>query len=268
MIRSRVCVLLTLIGGLAAPAGARAQPASPPDRPPTLTLEQALQYAADHYPTIRSALEQVNVSTAGVTAARTAYLPRLDSIWQSNLATTNNVFGQLLPQSVMPGLSGPVLPATSNQGVWSSATGALASWEAFDFGLRGATVAGAEALVTKARAGEALTRLDVQAAVGAAFLSLAAAQQAVAAMQADVDRRDVLARSDPNDGRGVGRDEYRRPSHARYVLPGAMASAPDGAVAAGTGRQRHQHDRAHVRDPRAERSSRMGRCQYGPDRRT
>ena len=135
-----------------------------------LTLDQALQYAVDHYPTVRAALEQVNASTAGVSVAQAAYLPRLDSLWQSNRRTANNIFGQVLPQSVIPAMSGPVLPSASAGSVWGSATGALFSWEPFDFGLRGATVAGAEAAVTRARAGEALTRLDVQSAVGAAFL--------------------------------------------------------------------------------------------------
>jgi outer membrane protein TolC len=160
----------------------------------TWTLDQALQYAVDHYPTVRAAMEQINASAAGVQLAKTAYLPRLDSLWQSNLATTNNVFGQVLPQSVIPALSGPVLPNASGQGVWSSATGAFASWEPFDFGLRGATVAGAEAAVTRARAGAVMTQLDVQSAVGAAFLNLAAAQEGVTSAQADVDRRDVLVR--------------------------------------------------------------------------
>jgi len=49
--------------------------------------------------------------------------------------------------------------------------------------------------VTRARAGEALTRLDVQSAVGAAFLGILAAQRAVAATQADSERRDVLSRA-------------------------------------------------------------------------
>jgi outer membrane protein TolC len=192
---SRVYVLLLLFAVI--PHGlAQAQALSQQTTAPLpLTLEQALQYAVDHYPTVRAALEQVNVSAASVSAAKTAYLPRLDSLWQSSLATTNNIFGQLLPQSVIPALSGPVLPTTSAQGVWSSATGALASWEPFDFGLRSATVAGAEAAVTGARASEVLTRLDVQAAVGAAFLNLAVAQQQVTAFQADVERRDVLTRS-------------------------------------------------------------------------
>jgi len=92
-------------------------------------------------------------------------------------------------------MSGPVLPLASGDSVWGSATGALLSWEPFDFGLRQATVAGAEAAVARARAGEALTRLDVQTAVGTAFLNIVGSQRAVAALQADVDRRDVLSRA-------------------------------------------------------------------------
>ena len=100
------------------------------------TLDQAIQYAADHYPTVRAALEQVNASAAGVSVPRTAYLPRLDSFWQSNRATANNIFGQLLPQSVMPALSGPGAAVRSGESVWGSAAGALFSWEPLDFGLR------------------------------------------------------------------------------------------------------------------------------------
>jgi outer membrane protein TolC len=58
-----------------------------------------------------------------------------------------------------------------------------------------ATVAGAEAAVTRSRAGEALTRLEVQNAVGAAFLGMVGAQRTVEALQADVDRRELLARA-------------------------------------------------------------------------
>jgi outer membrane protein len=163
--------------------------------PQTLTLDEALQYAVDHYPSVRAALEQTSASASGVAVARSAFLPRLDAVWQSNLATTNNVFGQLLPQSVIPAMSGPVLASASAQSVWSSATGALFSWEALDFGLRHASVAGAEATLTRARANEALTRLDVQNAVGTAFLSVLGAERAVVAAQADLDRREILGRS-------------------------------------------------------------------------
>jgi len=160
-----------------------------------LTLDQAIQYASDHYPTVRAAIEQVNASIGNVDVARSAYLPRLDSVWQSNRATVNNILGQLLPQGVIPSLSGPVLTSASSQSVWGSAAGALFSWEPFDFGLRHASVVGAEAAVTEARANEALTRLDVQNAVAQTFLSVIAAQRSVSATQADLDRRNVLLRS-------------------------------------------------------------------------
>jgi outer membrane protein TolC len=193
MIRWRVFLML-VIGVAVLPAFTAAQ-ASSPSAPQPLTLEQAIQYAADHYPTIKAALEQVNVSTAGVDIARSAYLPRLDSLWQSNRGTANNIFGQILPQSVIPSLTGPVLPSTSGDSVWGSAVGALFSWEPFDFGLRHAGVSSAEAALTQARANETLTRLDVQNAVATTFLLVAAAQRAVVATQADVERRNVLLQS-------------------------------------------------------------------------
>lgn len=193
MIRWRVFLML-VIGVAVLPAFTAAQ-ASSPSAPQPLTLEQAIQYAADHYPTIKAALEQVNVSTAGVDIARSAYLPRLDSLWQSNRGTANNIFGQILPQSVIPSLTGPVLPSTSGDSVWGSAVGALFSWEPFDFGLRHACVSSAEAALTQARANETLTRLDVQNAVATTFLLVAAAQRAVVATEADVERRNVLLQS-------------------------------------------------------------------------
>jgi outer membrane protein TolC len=160
-----------------------------------LTLDQAIQYAADHYPSVRAAIEQVNASTASVGVARAAYLPRLDSLWQSNRATANNVFGQLLPQSVIPSLTGPVLPSASSQTVWGSAAGALLSWEPIDLGLRHATVAAADAEAARARADQALTVLEVQEAAASAFLDVVGASRAITAAQADVDRRDTLARA-------------------------------------------------------------------------
>jgi outer membrane protein len=194
MIRARV-ILFMMVSALAAPVAIDAQAPAQAGPLQVLTLDQAIQYATEHYPILRAALEQVNASAAGVDVARSAYLPRLDSLWQSNRATANNIFGQVLPQGVIPAMSGPVLPSTSSQSVWGSATGALFSWEPFDFGLRHATVVGAQAALTQARAGETLTRLDVQNAVAAAFLSVLAAQRAMTAVQADLDRRNVLLQS-------------------------------------------------------------------------
>ena len=94
----------------------------------------------------------MNASNANLSVARSAYLPRFDSLWQTNRATANNIFGQLLPQSVIPSISGPVLPSASSESVWGSAAGGLLSWEPVDFGLRSAMVREAEAGVVRARA--------------------------------------------------------------------------------------------------------------------
>jgi outer membrane protein len=193
MKKKRLAVVL--VGVIAFSTITRAQGGSAERAPATVTLEQALQYALDHYPTVRAALEEVSASTANVSVAKAAYLPRFDSVWQTNRATANNIFGQLLPQSVIPSISGPVLPSASGQSVWGSAAGGLLSWEPVDFGLRSATVREAEAVALRARAAEGLTRLAVQNAVGGAFLAVVSAQQALASTEADVQRREVLARA-------------------------------------------------------------------------
>jgi outer membrane protein TolC len=198
---------------------ARAQVGNAPTAPTTLALDQALQYALDHYPTIRAALEQVNAANANLSVARSASLPRFDSVWQTNRATANNIFGQLLPQSVIPSISGPVLPSPSSQSVWGSAVGGLLSWEPADFGLRNATVREADAGVARALADAGLTRLAVQQAVGVAFLGVVSAQQALAAAEADVQRRQVLART----AHTLADNQLR---------PGAEASRADAELAA------------------------------------
>jgi outer membrane protein TolC len=71
----------------------------------------------------------------------------------------------------------------------------LLSWEPVDLGLRGAAIREAQAEVARSRAGEGLTRLAVENAVGLAFLDVLNAQQAVVASDADVQRREVLART-------------------------------------------------------------------------
>jgi outer membrane protein len=159
-----------------------------------LTLEAAVNNALSHYPAVRSALERRAAAGAGIGLARTAYLPSANALWQGNRATRNNIFGLLLPQSVVPSISGPVLTSTSERGVWGSAAGLLLSWEPFDFGYRRAQVDAARANERLASAGVEISRLDVGAAAANAFLAVVAAQQQVRAAQADVDRRQIFSR--------------------------------------------------------------------------
>src|SRR5438874_6043506 len=105
---------------LAALCGAFAQPA-----PPGLTITQAVESALRNYPSIKVTQEQINAAAAGIDLARTAYLPRVDALAQVNRATRNNVFGMLLPQSVIPSLSGPVLGTDNFGTTWGTALGAL-----------------------------------------------------------------------------------------------------------------------------------------------
>jgi len=184
-----------------------------------LTLDQAVDFALGNYPAVRASMERALASKEGVSLSRTAYLPRTDLLWQSNRATQNNIFGLLLPQSVVPPISGPVLPSTSDRGAWGSAAGVLLSWEPFDFGYRGANVDVAKAAQGRANAELSLTKLGVAGAVGDAFLRLAAAQQQVTAAEADVGRRQVLSTSVHT----LVKEELR---------PGADASRADAELAA------------------------------------
>ena len=157
-----------------------------------LTIQQATDQALAKYPSVRVSQEQVSAAAAAIDLARTAYLPRVDTLGQVNRATRNNVFGLLLPQTILPSISGPVLGTNNLNSVWGTAVGALVSWEPFDFGLRSANVAAAEASKKRAEATVGRTRFELQALTADAFLTALAAQQTVKAAQAGVERSRVL----------------------------------------------------------------------------
>src|SRR5713226_7469629 len=159
-----------------------------------LTLNDAIQLALKNYPAIKESRARAQAAEEGVGVARTAYLPRLDTIGQVNRATTNNVFGLLFPQSVIPPITGPVLGTRSlGDSVWGSAAGVLLSWEAVDFGQRKASVGVARAQTSLAKNQTALTELDVASAAADAFLTVLAAEESVRAARANVDRLQIFA---------------------------------------------------------------------------
>jgi outer membrane protein len=160
-----------------------------------LKLADAVSLAETNYPSIRTAQAQAGAAAAGIDLARTAYLPRLDLLWQENRASVNNVFGTLLPQGVIPSISGPVLGTKSVSSTFGSAGGALFSWEPFDFGYRKANVEVARDLTKQADAAVSVTRLDVATSAADDFLALLAAQQAVHAAEANLSRAQVFADS-------------------------------------------------------------------------
>lgn len=118
---------------------AAARPQSAP-----LTLDQAVGDSLKRYPAIRVSQEQINGRRPRLNS-RVRLTCRRSMLARVNRATRNNVFGILLPQSVIPSMSGPVIGSNHLGSVWGSAIGGLVSWEPFDFGLRSANVAAANA---------------------------------------------------------------------------------------------------------------------------
>lgn len=160
-----------------------------------LTLKAAVEYARTHYPAIRAALADTAAAESGISLARTAYLPRADLLLQFNRATRNNVFGLILPNTVIPPISGPVRDMSTGASTFGSAAGARLSWEPFDFGLRGVNVALAESFRRREQAAGELTELDVSIGAAEAFLAVLAAEQAILAAGANVDRLEVFTNS-------------------------------------------------------------------------
>jgi len=162
--------------------------------PKVLTLEDALNYALQHYPAVRASLEQVSAARAGVTLARTQYLPQLNGVYQDSRATQNQVPGIWLPTPITPTVEGPIGPS-SGQSFWGSQAAAFFSWEPVDFGLRSASVGQARSAEYKSQADLALTQLQVATAVGNYFLLAMANHRTVMTAQANVERWLVFDKS-------------------------------------------------------------------------
>jgi outer membrane protein TolC len=170
------------------------QPPGPPVR--QFTVQDAVDYALTHFPAVQASLEQYNAARAGVGLARTNYLPDLNGTWQVDRGSRESVLGVLLPQypNILTGTQGSVTPH-ANRPFWTSGAGLLFSWEPFNFGYRRAEVRSAIATEQRTQQQVTLTRLGVASAVTEASLALLADQQRVAVSQADLDQRQVFARS-------------------------------------------------------------------------
>jgi outer membrane protein TolC len=199
-----------------------------------LTLPQAVERAVKNYPAVRASMEQAAAAAAGIDVARTAYLPRADFLGQINRATRNNIFGLMLPQPVIPSISGPVLGTNNLTSVWGSAVGVLVSWEPFDFGLRHANIGIAESTKRRADAGRAVTEFQVGATAADAFLTVLAAGQRVAASRAGVERARVLndvVTAQANAGLRPGADAARTRAEVAAAATQLIEAEQTAAVA-------------------------------------
>lgn len=159
-----------------------------------LTMEQAVAVALRKYPAVRISEAGVRTAAAGIQLARTAYLPQMNAVAGVNRATRNNILGLLLPSQILSPVTGPVLGTNDLSSAWGSTVGVLVTWEPFDFGLRQANVAVAEAGRSRAEAAVVRTRLDIETLVADSALTLVAAEQTVTAAQAAVERSRELQR--------------------------------------------------------------------------
>jgi outer membrane protein TolC len=158
-----------------------------------MTIAQAVDAALRNYPAIRVTQEQINAAAAGIRLAQTAYLPRVDGLAQVNRATRNTYYGLLLPQSVIPGVDG--VKADNFGTVFDSGVGVLVAWQPFDFGLRRANVAAAEAARDQAEAALNRTRYEISVATADAFLTVIAARETAQSARAAVANWQTLQRS-------------------------------------------------------------------------
>lgn len=218
MSRGRLLFAVACLLGLwAAEPGLAGQPSN--SQPKVFTAREAVTFALSNYPAVRAALEQYNAARGGVGLARTSYAPFISAVDQEGRGTRNSVLGVLMPQfpSILTGTEGTVTPATS-QSYTVSGMGVLLSWEPFTFGYRGSIVRSAQSTASRAAAQADLTRLGVASAVANASLAVLADEQRAKASEADVNRRQVFARS----------------VHAlvdAHLRPGADASRADAELA-------------------------------------
>lgn len=187
----RFAVSLLCLAASAAPA----QTVDPASASKPLSLADALALAQDKYPAIKATLEQQVAARNQIGLARTAYLPSVDILWQTNRATDDNRTGALLPQGVIPSISGPVAVNDPGKSAWSSVGGTLINWQPFDFGKRAGIVSVAQKGAIAAVNATNLTRLGIAASTASAYLDVVAAQLLVVVEQANVNRIQTFANS-------------------------------------------------------------------------
>lgn len=161
----------------------------------SFSVVDAVRAAQQTHPALRAARARSDAAAGSIALARLAYQPRTDLHVQEVRATRNNISGLVLPQPVLPQISGPVLDDTSGRARWNSAIGGLVAWEPFDFGWRRARTELAVAETRQVETSVDTTALDVSTAAAEAFLSALAAAESERVARANVERMETFART-------------------------------------------------------------------------
>jgi outer membrane protein len=145
---------------------------------PSMTLREALDYAAQHQPSLAASRARLSASLADAAVPGTTYYPRLGVTLQAFEGTTNNTTALY---DAAPPLDLPRIGATrAGTTSWDPSASTLAAigvrQEIFDFGRVAAQQAIADAAVEAERGLTDATRLDVDYAVESAYYAVLTAK--------------------------------------------------------------------------------------------
>ncbi|MCU1278683.1 MAG: outer rane efflux protein [bacterium] len=185
---SRAVILASIImlSCVVGPVAAYALDAAP--SVPTVTLQQALGYARDRQPRIKSALAEYAARRAEARVPRAQWLPQIGATAQLFVATSNNTTASYLgvPEIDLPRI-GASKSTTQATATWSPSASTLAGigvgQEVYDFGRISAQIAVADAYSTMAKATAGAVGLDVALGVEETFHGVLAAKAVLAATQ-------------------------------------------------------------------------------------
>ncbi len=178
-----VVLALALVAG---PRIARAEMPLDGRAVPTVTLTEALRYAAVHHPEVRSALAELAARHADGRVPRAQWLPQIGATAQLFLATANNTTDSFInvPELDLPRIGGSTAVTHTD---WAPHASSLASiglaQEVYDFGHIAAQIAVADARTEEAHASAASIALDIQLGVEEAYHSVLAAKAVLAATE-------------------------------------------------------------------------------------
>lgn len=184
---------------------ARAAEAPSPGPAPTMTLAEALRYAREHQPRLRSALAELAARKSAAQIPRAGWFPQVGATAQLFAGTANNSTTVYLnvPEVDLPRIGGTRANGTSWTPEPSTLAAVTVDQEIWDFGRIAAQAAVADALTNVARAGVEASQLDVGLAVEESFHGVLAAHQVLAATD-DAWRRAVTHRDYAQAGTASG----------------------------------------------------------------
>ena len=153
-----------------------------------VTLPEALAYARDRQPRIKSALAEYAARRAEARVPRAQWLPQVGATAQLFVATSNNTTASYLgvPEMDIPRIGGSK-SMTQSTATWSPSASTIAGvgvgQEVYDFGRISAQIAVADANAAMAKAGAEVVALDVALGVEESFHAVLAGKAVLAATQ-------------------------------------------------------------------------------------